>query len=78
MMLEVAIVLLVVAIFLQRRKRVEDFSKLTASIAKLQADVAILLARKSQSNQTAIDALQAQVDTLDASVVAATPPAPAA
>lgn len=52
----------------------ENFTALNASIAKLQTDVGILIASKSQSNQAAIDAAQAAVDSVDAAVVAATPP----
>lgn len=57
-----------------RRQLMEDFSKLNSSIGKLQTDVGILIASKSQSNQAAIDAAQAAVDSVDAAVVAATPP----
>jgi cell division protein FtsB len=52
-----------------------DFSKLNASVAKLQTDVAALLA--AQPNvQPQIDAAQAAVDQIDATVVAATPTTP--
>jgi len=53
----------------------EDFSKLTASITKLQEDVAKLLASQPPSQQPAVDAAQAAVDAVDATVVAATPTA---
>ena len=49
-----------------------DTSKLTAEVAKLQADVNSLLA-SSANDQPAIDAATAAVAALDASVVAATP-----
>ena len=59
-------------------KVAEDFSKLTASITKLQADVATLIAGKTQTNQAAIDAATQAVDAIDATVTAATPAPPAA
>ena len=54
----------------------ENFDALNAAIAKLQADVATLIASKTQTNQAAIDAATAAVNTVDASVVAATPAPP--
>jgi cell division protein FtsB len=60
---------------IQRSKKMaEDFSKLQASIAKLQTDVSALIAAKEQNNQAAIDAAQVAVDAVDSTVVAATPP----
>ena len=50
----------------------EDFSKVTASVAQLGADITALIATNQANNQTKIDALQAQVDALDAQVKGAT------
>ena len=59
-------------------KMAENFDALNAAIAKLQADVATLIASKTQTNQAAIDSATAAVNAVDASVVAATPAPPAA
>jgi len=61
-----------------RIKMAEDFTALNAAIAKLQADVATLIASKTQTNQAAIDSATAAVNAVDASVVAATPAPPTA
>jgi len=61
-----------------RRKMAEDFTALNAAISKLQADVATLIASKTQTNQAAIDSATAAVNAVDASVVAATPAPPTA
>jgi hypothetical protein len=61
---------------LKEIKMAEDFSKLTASIAKLKADFEAFLATQGAGNQAAIDAAQASVDAIDAEIPApATPPA---
>ena len=61
-----------------RIKMAEDFTALNAAISKLQADVATLIASKTQTNQAAIDSATAAVNAVDASVVAATPAPPTA
>lgn len=55
---------------------VEDFTGLNDSISKLSTDVAKLISTSQQNNQTAIDSAKAAVDAVDATVVAATVPAP--
>jgi len=74
------ILLLVGLLFLlwRDKKMAEDFTALNAAISKLQADVATLIASKTQTNQAAIDSATAAVNAVDASVVAATPAPPAA
>ena len=81
MRLDVAVIFVIVVVsilYLLRRDRkmAEDFTALNAAIAKLQADVATLIASKTQTNQAQIDAATAAVNTVDASVVAATPAPP--
>lgn len=61
-----------------RMEMAEDFSKLTAAVTKLQADVTTLIASKEQNNQAAIDVATAAVTAVDDAVVAATPAPPAA
>jgi len=63
---------------LEGKKMAEDFTALNAAISKLQTDVNTLIASKTQTNQAAIDSATAAVNAVDASVVAATPSAPAA
>lgn len=54
-------------------KLMSDFSKVTASVIKLQTDVAALVAQGA-NDQPQIDAVQQSIDAIDATVLAATTP----
>jgi len=79
-LIAVLLVLILFAVLSERGHIMEDFTKLNASIAKLQADVTSLIAATKPvppvSQQPAIDAAQSAVDALDATVVAAMPNPP--
>lgn len=72
----ILVVALLISIQRKVKKNMADTSKLTAITAKIQTDVAALLA-SSANDQPAIDASTAVLTALDTTVLAAIPAAPA-